>query len=254
MYRKALFVFVCAACFAAGAERASAQTVQDWLDRGYFNVNAGFGSTSGTLNDATTFRLYDETGTRRVTQPVDGGPFFDFSVGTRVWRNASVGLGYHRGSSSNNATVEATVPHPLFFNSLRAVSLATGDLNRTESAVHLQFGYMLPLSDRLSVHVTAGPSFFRLKQDVVSDVTFSEAAPFTTVNATPVVTERSDSAAGINVGADVSYLFYEAYDVKVGGGMFVRYSGATAEIPVLANTAETDLGGLQIGFGARVRF
>lgn len=253
MHRKALFVFVCAA-LAASADPASAQTVQDWLDRGYFNVNVGFGSTSGTLNDATTFRLYDETGTRRVTQPTDGGPFFDFSIGTRVWRNASVGLGYHRGSSSNHATVEASVPHPLFFNTFRAVSLATGDLNRTESAVHLQFGYMLPMSDRLSVHVTAGPSFFRLKQDVVGDVTFAETPPFNTVNATTVVAERSDSTVGINVGADVTYLFYEANDVRVGGGMFVRYSGATAEIPVIANSAETDLGGLQIGFGARVRF
>jgi len=254
MYRKALPVVVLAVVVAC-ADDASAQAGQPWSDRGYFNLNVGFGSTSGTLNDSTTFTLYDETGTKTVDQGTDSGSLFDFSVGTRVWRNVSAGIGFHRGSTSGEASVQASVPNPLFFNSNRSVATTANELDRTERAIHLQIGYMVPLNERLSVHVTAGPSFFRLRQDVVTDVTFTEAGfPFTNVNPAPVVSERSDSAVGANIGVDVAYQLYETTNLKLGGGMFLRYSGASAKVTVLQNTVDSDVGGLQIGFGARVRF
>ena len=242
---------------AAAQGAAPAQTTQtiDWLDRGYFNLNIGFETTSGELNDSVTFPLYGETGTKSVTQNVDSGSLFDFSVGARVWRNVSVGIGYHRGSNDSEASATASVPNPAVFGANRAVAVSAGDLQRVEQAFHIQFGYMIPLSDVLSVHVTAGPSFFSLKQDVLSDLTFTETGPpFTTVNTTPVITERSDSPVGINAGVDITYQFYNSGDYKIGGGAFLRYAGASARIPVMENEVDTDVGGLQIGFGARIRF
>jgi len=239
------------------ARDAAAQTTQpmDWLDRGYFNINVGFETSSGELNDSVTFPLYGETGTKTVTQNVDSGSLFDFSVGARVWRNVSAGIGYHRGSNSSEASATASVPNPVFFAANRAVALAATDLDRVEQAFHIQFGYMIPLSEVLSVHVTAGPSFFNLKQDVLSDLTFTETGfPFSSVNAAPVVTERKDSAVGINAGVDVTYQFYNSGDYKIGGGAFLRYAGASAKIPVIENEVDSDVGGLQIGFGARIRF
>lgn len=228
---------------------------QAWLDRGYFNFNVGFETTSGTLNDAVTFALYDETGTKTVEQNVDSGSLIDFSVGTRVWQNVSVGIGYHRGANSSEAAATASVPHPIVFNANRPAAVSAADLSRTESAFHLQVGYMIPLTDLVSVHVTVGPSFFRLKQDVLSDIAFTEQSfPFTSVNSTPVVTERSDSVTGVNIGVDVAYQLYDGGDYKVGGGVFLRYAGASARIPVIQNEVDSDVGGLQIGFGARVRF
>lgn len=255
MHRKALTIVVCA-LLVASAREASAQTLQDWIDRGYANLNFGFESTSGTLNDAVTFRLYDEDGTKAVESGVDSGGFIDLSAGARVWRNVSVGLGFHREATTGQAAVTASVPNPIFFDRNRPVALTVDDLNRVERAVHLQFGYMLPLNERISVHVFAGPSFFRLTQDVVGDVTFTEQPPaFTTVTGTASVLERKKSRTGANIGADVSYMFLTEGDVKAGGGIFVRYSGTTAAVPVLGDaTIESDLGGLQIGFGARVRF
>jgi hypothetical protein len=258
MWKSGIYRTVAVAVFAffvAAVHDASAQIGQPWTDRGYLNLNVGFESTSGSLNDSVTFALYDESGTKTVEHGTDSGSLFDFSVGSRVWRNVSVGIGFHRGSTDGEAAVQATVPNPAFFNSHRNVSAAASELERTERAFHLQFGYMVPLSDRLSVHVTVGPSFFRVKQDVVSDVTFAEVGfPFTSVNATPVVTERSDSAVGGHIGVDVAFKAYETPDMKLGGGMFIRYSGASAKITVLENTVDSDVGGLQIGFGARVRF
>jgi len=253
MHRSAVSIAVIVV-FGVFAQHASAQVGQPWTDRGYLNLNVGFESTSGTLNDSTTFTLYEESGTKTVEQATDSGAFFDFSVGSRIWRNVSLGIGYHNEGTSGDATVQAVVPHPVVFNRFRNASATATDLERSERAIHLQFGYMIPLSDRLSVHVTAGPSFFKLSQDVVSDVTFVEGPNFDTVTATPVVNRRTDSATGGHIGVDVAFKAYESDLWKVGGGMFLRYSGTTANITVLENSVESDLGGLQIGFGARVRF
>lgn len=245
---------IATAVLIAGASQASAQVGQPWTDRGYFNLNVGFETSSGTLSDAATFTIYEEAGNKRVEQNVDSGALFDFSVGSRVWQNVSVGLGYHRGANSSEASATATVPSPVIFNASRAAAASVGDLERRISAFHIQVGYMIPFTDELSVHVTAGPSFFRLRQDVVGDLTFTDAPPFTSVAANPVVENRSDSAAGLNIGADVAYKVWESDAYKVGAGMFLRYSAATARIRILENEVDSDLGGLQIGFGARVRF
>ncbi|MGH9174259.1 MAG: hypothetical protein ACRD1H_07865, partial [Vicinamibacterales bacterium] len=129
------------------------------------------------------------------------------------------------------------------------------DLDRTERAVHLLVGYMMPLSEELSLHVSLGPSFFRLKQEVVSDATFTEQGfPFATVTATPVIAERTDSATGFNIGVDATYKLYETPTIKLGAGVFLRYAGATAEIQVLDTVVESGVGGVQLGFGGRLRF
>src|SRR5688572_3964302 len=82
---------------AVTAQDASAQIGQPWIDRGYFNFSVGFESTSGSLNDSATFPLYNDTGTKTVEQGTDSGSLIDFSVGSRVWRNVSIGIGFHRG-------------------------------------------------------------------------------------------------------------------------------------------------------------
>ena len=255
MYPKAAVVVAVFTLSAVTAQNASAQVGQPWTDRGYLNLSLGFETTSGTLNDATTFTLYDETGTKTVEHGTDSGSIIDFSVGSRVWRNVSVGIGFHRGSTSGEAALQASVPNPLIENRNRVVALSADELDRTERAIHLQFGYMVPINDQLSVHLTFGPSFFSLTQEVVSDISIAEVGfPFTNVNATPIVLERTASATGGHIGVDVAYKLYEADLVNLGVGMFLRYTGASAKIVVLENTVDSDVGGLQIGFGGRVRF
>jgi hypothetical protein len=252
----ALIVFGGTQAAAQGTAAGQASQLQAWTERGYFNFNIAFETTSGTLTDSVTFSLYNENGTKSVQQNVDSGSLIDFSVGTRVWRNVSAGIGYHRGSNTSEASATASVPHPLVFNANRVTATSASDLDRTESAFHLYFGYMFVFSDVLTVHATAGPSFFNLNQDVLADLAFSDPPPHTTVTATPVIIERSDSPTGVNVGVDVAYQLYDGVDYKVGAGMFLRYAGASARIRVLegGNEVDSDVGGLQIGFGARVRF
>lgn len=243
-----LFVVFC-------AHDAAAQVGQPWTDRGYVNLNAGFEATSGDLNDATTFPLYDEDASLSVAQAIDSGALVDLSAGARVWRNVSFGIGFHTGSTHSEASVQGSIPHPVFFNRPRPIALSVGDLKRSERAIHVQFGYMVPLSDRLNVHIMLGPSFFKVKQNVVSAIAVAEqGGAFTAVTVTPTITERSDSPVGFNVGVDLGFQLYETQGVKLGAGILIRYAGASSDIQVLSNTVDSDLGGLQVGFGGRLRF
>jgi hypothetical protein len=241
----------------SSAQSVAAQTpfTDPWTDRGYASISVGFETGSGQLNDATTRSIYGEQGSLSVSQAVDSGAMVDLSVGARVWRNISAGIAYHQGGTSSESSVEGTIPHPLFFNRPRALAMTVTDLDRTERAVHLQLGYMVPLTDRIDVHVTFGPSFFTLRQDVVADITPLESGNFETVDGTPVIVEREDSPVGFNIGADVSYTVYTRDRLKLGGGMFIRYAGASGDVQLLdEDVVDSDVGGLQVGFGARVRF
>lgn len=260
MQRKAFTLAVCLFLAASARDAAAQQVGQPWIDRGYFNFNIGFDTGSSTFSDSRVYRLpgdaeFPEDGSLGFETAVDSGAMIDFAVGSRVWNNVSVGFGYHRGSNGNEGTIVASIPHPVNFNQHRNVTVPIEELDRTESAIHLTVGYMLPIDEDLSFHFTFGPSFFRLSQEVASDITVTETAPpFTTVNVTPIITERTDSPVGINIGVDGTYKVYENPVIKIGVGMFLRYAGASAKIVILDEEVETDVGGFQIGFGARFRF
>lgn len=261
MQRKAFTLAVCL-FLAASARDAAAQAPvgEPWTDRGYFNFNIGFDTGSSTLSDSRIYRLpndteFPEDGSLTFETGVDSGAMIDFAIGSRVWENVSVGFGYHRGSSGSNGTVFASIPHPVNFNEHRNVTVPIDELDRTESAIHLTVGYMLVIDEDFSVHFTIGPSFFRLSQEVASDITVTEVPPaLTTVNVTPIITESKDSPVGFNIGVDGTYKLYENPNIKIGAGMFLRYAGASAKIVILDEEVESDVGGFQIGFGARFRF
>ena len=240
--------------------RETAAQPLPWTERAYININGGFESASGDFSDNITRRIADEDATFSMAQAVDSGGFFDFSAGARVWRNVSFGIGFHEGSTEGEASVQGSVPHPLVFNRPRSFNTTVGGLDRSERAIHVQFGYVLIVSDRVSAHVMAGPSFFKLRQDVVSAIDFSEGPGFTSVVAAPTVTERVESPVGFNFGVDVTYHIAEINTVKLGAGLLLRYTGAKSQLELLdrptgsPTTADTDLGGFHVGLGARVRF
>jgi hypothetical protein len=253
--RSGLVLSLFCACAFGAAQPVSAQIGQPWEDRGYVNLNVGFESASGVLTDARGFVVYDEGASIASTVNHDSGTLFDFAIGSRVWRNVSAGIAFHRDPSTGNGAVTGAIPHPLVFGNPRALALSVDGLKRSEQALHLQVGYMLLLMDRLDVHVTVGPSFFRVKQDVIDSVSFQEVGgSLATIDASAQVAERSDSPVGFNIGADVTYRIYDTFDWKIGAGMFLRHTGASAEIRLLEQTVESDAGGFQIGFGVRARF
>lgn len=237
------------------AGQASAQGGAAWTDRGYFNLNWAAESGSTDVNGTSSFTLYEEEARLTTNGTAEAGPMIDFSVGARVWRNISVGIAFHSMSSHSDATIQGSIPHPLFFARPRTFTQTATDLKRAEHAVHLQFGYFIPIGEKVDVQVYAGPSFFSIAQETVSAVTVGErGAPFDTVVAQATVTKQKDSPVGGHFGADVTYKFFTMNRLKIGAGGFFRYAHASTSFRVLDSEVDSDVGGMQGGFGLRVRF
>ncbi len=236
-----------------GSREAAAQGTPD--DRVFLSVGFGVESGSSDANDVKQYTLYDEPATTEVKTPWSSGSFFESGVAIRVYRSMTVGLSYHQETNTAETAITGTAPHPVFFNRPRTFSSEAGGLYRRENATHLSFGWIVPINPKLDVLVSGGPSFFRLRQDVVSDVVITESGGgFTTVVATPTVVTQRRSEAGFHVGADVTYILWQNDRMRLGGGAFVRYAGATTDVRLLVSDVETKVGGVQFGFGGRIRF
>lgn len=240
----------------AGASRDAAAQTRAWDDRVYLNV--GFGVESGTsaLTDTRTFTIYDETGTVSSSSTYTSGSLFDVGIGFRVWRNLSVGVAYHQEQNTADINLTGSVPHPVFFNQPRSFTATEGEGEfRKERATHLQFGWMLPFGDKLDVLLFGGPSWFRLEQPAVGEVRIADqSSPFLQVTVDPEVEIRKKSPVGFNVGADASYMVWSNDSVRLGAGVFVRYALAKTNVLLLSTDQSTEVGGVQIGFGGRLRF
>lgn len=237
-----------------GSREAAAQGTPD--DRVFLSVGFGVESGSSDANDVKQYTLYDEPATTEVKTPWSSGSFFEGGVAIRVYRSMTVGLSYHQETNTSEAAITGTAPHPVFFNRPRTFGPSTaGGLERRENATHLSFGWVVPVSPKLDILVSGGPSFFRLQQDVVRDVAIAETgAPFTEVLVSSTKVTEKESVVGYHVGADVTYILWQNDRMRLGGGAFVRYAGATTDVRLLVSDVETKVGGVQFGFGGRIRF
>jgi hypothetical protein len=252
MNRLATTLFLIGSVF-LGTREASAQTAP-WSDRGYINVGWGVESGSSAMTDTRTSTIYEEAATVTTAATFTSGSLFDVGVGIRVWRNLTVGGAYHQEQNDTEATVTGSIPSPVFFNRPRTL---TGSelLDRKEMATHINIGWVLPLSTKLDVMVYGGPSFFRLTQDVIGNAVPNESgATGSTISATITKAERSKSVTGYNAGVDATYIVWSNDSIRLGAGGFVRFAQASTEVEMLSTAQPTDVGGVQFGFGARVRF
>jgi len=229
---------------------AEAQMLR-WEDRGFLNANIGVQATGDDVSLDARREVYGEEMSIQSSVDVGAGAVWDIAAGYRVWRNLAVGLGYSAFGSDSDTTAAVTIPHPLFTDQPRTGTTSASGLDHSQRALHFVASWMIPVTDKIDVAVSAGPSLFFVEQDLVTDVAFSETGPpFTTVNlGGPVVSNVSESGAGFNIGADVSYLLRPRWGV----GAFMRYVGGGVSIEEL-DGAEIDAGGVQLGFGFRYRF
>lgn len=253
MKQSVLALLVVFGVCAGVAQNAHAQT-GTWADRGYLNINFGVESGSSSLTDTQNLVIYEEAGTLTSSTKWTSGSLFDAGFGVRVWRNMTVGLAYHMEENDTEGEITGSIPSPIFFNRPRQLSQAV-TLERKEAAVHLVLGWVVPFTEKIDVMLFGGPSFFRLEQDAVSEIRIGEgASPFTNVVANISREARNKSLTGYNVGADATYIIWSNDDLRVGAGGFVRFTKATGDILQLATEQETEVGGVQFGFGARIRF
>jgi hypothetical protein len=113
--------------------------------------------------------------------------------------------------------------------------------------------WLLPFSERVQAVVFGGPSYFAVKQAMVSNVSYTESYPFDTAQFTSVASsEQKASKFGFNAGAEVSYYFSE----HVGVGGLLRVSRGTVEMATTGGgpTVAVKAGGTHMGAGLRFRF
>ncbi len=255
MMRGAAALATLAGVLSVGAPDAHAQ-VQDWEGRGFLNVNGLYQAQSRELVNTGRFTIYGEDGDFDNLTDIGSGALFDVSGGVRVWRNLALGVGVSRFTKSEAARIDVSVPHPLFFDSSRDISIDLGELDHKETAVHILGVWLMPLNDRFDVSVFAGPSIFLVSQHFVGDVTVSDiqevGPPFDTVTLPSLrATKFDETTVGFNFGVDATYMFNE----WVGAGGLVRYSGASVDLNVgRGRDVSVDVGGFQLGGGLRVRF
>lgn len=220
--------------------------------RGRVSVSAGLQPDSAALAQQTSVLDYLEPTDIAADLPGRGVPFYDVSLAVRVAGNLGVAFGVSGLSTTGDAGVTAAVPHPFFFDRPRSISGEAFGLRRVETGLHVGVAYLVAASDRADIMVLGGATQFRVRQDLVSDVTFSEAYPYDTATfSTAQVVRQNASRLGYHVGLDVTWKLAPRWGV----GALVRF--ARAKVPFEVNGAETgtvDAGGLQAGGGVRVIF
>ena len=87
------------------------------------------------------------------------------SAGYKVWRNLALGVGYSWTDSKSPASITASIPDPRFFDRPRSATATTPDLKHSENVINLMAVWMMPITDKIDVGVSAGPSIFNVKQE-----------------------------------------------------------------------------------------
>lgn len=234
---------LCLAFCALAAPSAHAQ--MKWTDKGFGNINIGAQSGSHDVATATTFVVYEEDAHVNTAQKTGGGFLFDLNGGYKVWSNLVVAVGYTFMSDSTDGTVTASIPDPRIFDSPRHVNATATDLSHAEHAINFMGVWMVPVTDKVDVGISFGPTIFMVKQELPDTITFTEPGPSVTG-----VTKKdvNKTTGGVNFGVDVTYLLTK----KAGIGGILRYTWGSVDLDGASD--KLTVGGFQIGVGARYRF
>ena len=215
-------------------------------------VNAGAQATATAFTTHATLTLHRENGDLRADYGVDAGALIDLGASVRLWRQVGLGLGVSRFQTTGAAGVAAGLPHPFHLEQFRAVD-GSAATTRQETAVHVQLRVGATVGTRLDVTLFGGPTFFDVKQTLVSDILFEETYPYDTATFSRAATvQRSAAAVGFNAGVDLAtYL-----TPTVGVGALVRFSRAIIDLtqPDGDGSLAVTAGGLHVGGGLRLRF
>ena len=250
--RAAVLVGVTALVLAIDVHVAGAQT-SSGSDRARVSINIGGQLSSTTFTTTTTSTVYREPATISTSYTVPKGQLFDGGFLYRLAGNFGVGVAVSSYSERRDGAVTGSIPHPFFFNTPRSLSGTA----RQPAAQRGRRAHSGGLRDRdedeYDVAISAGPTIFRVSQDLVSNAVYAETYPYDTVTFTSATTVRAQGTkTGFNVGVDVGYKL----GTNLGVGGLVRFSRATLSFPLTGSAADVsvDAGGLQVGGGVRFYF
>ena len=256
MRTSSLIALAAAACLGLGAPDAFAQRPRPPARRQPIGVtiavDGAYRSGPPSTTDSGDFTAYLEHATYTATSTFKGGPAADVGVGVSVWRRRlSIAVGGSTFSRRAAADVTARIPHPFFFNQIRTVDGAQS-VRHQETAIRVDAVWTTAINRRLDLAVSAGPTMFRVRRDVITGVEYDDVYPFDTVTFTGgTVSRQSVSVVGFNAGVDVTCHLTRYLGV---GGM-VRIGRGTVQLTEAGGQAiDLSVGGLEVGGGIRIGF
>jgi hypothetical protein len=247
-----LVALVTLAAHAEAQRPRSTQNRRPPGERGFIGVSVGGLVTSSSFDTTVDFSLYREPTSFDTSYDLPAALAFDVSGGVKLWRHLGVAVAVSRHEQSDDATISAQLPHPFFFDRLRPLNGTASNLTRSETTVHVGALWMNPLSRKLLLTLSGGPSFVSYTQDVVSAVGLNEVYPYDAVELSRAITaERDGTAIGAFGSGEVYYKLTR--QLAVGGG--ARFSRATDDVETATDqSVSIKTGGLQVGGGVRFLF
>jgi len=189
--------------------------------------------------------------------PLAVAPLADLGVGVRLVGGFGFTVAGQWARRSLQADVHASLPsliHP--GRGFREVAGARA-VDQERQVLHVGAAWSRVLGERMELSVSAGPSWFRVRQDLITDVSFTERYPFDVASfGDAVSTVGVGSAFGWHAALDLTYWL----GGRVGIGSVVRYSGGHVLLdpgrPVgyLAEPVAASQRGVEVVGGFRVRF
>lgn len=221
--------------------------------RTFIAVGGALQAANMAFRDNVTFVLNEEDGDLNADYQVGIGRSWDAEFELRVWRGFMAGVNVSYFDKQGRVNVDATLPHPVFFNRHRNLVGEADGIGRTELGVHLLGAWVMPLTNRFDLLISGGPSFVRARQALVQQVDFTETAPFNSATFTGVSTTGmlSKSSFGVNAGAELALHLSRHFGV----GTRIRFIRASVRFDSLdGGTVPVDVGGVQLAGSLRVRF
>ena len=222
------------------------------LPAGFLSLNAGAQLLRSDLQSNVTFQLYTEEADFNADYDAPAGPVIDLGGGVRVWRQLALGAAVTRFQAQGQSALDARLPHPFFVGRDRELTESVPELDRVETAVHVQVSWLVPVEDRVTLAVFGGPTVFRIEQDVITGLDLRETFPFDEVElASAATAQRDEGTVGFHAGADVTYRITR----RIGVGAVARFSRGTVTLATGGGQqSDVTVGGFQLTGGLRWLF
>jgi hypothetical protein len=232
----------------AQARRPAAPPPRRAPRQSFVYVGASLGTSSEGFVAETSVPKYLENEVRTTTYSFPWRPGFEIGGGTWITPHVSVGVLVSRRQAAGTATIDAQIPHPLYYNQPRTLTGETA-ADRGDTAVHAQIGFSAYTSRHLQVVIAGGPSYYWVEQEFLDQLSYTDAYPYDTVTFTGATTVKETAHAfGGNVEATALVPLSRLIAVQVSGRYLIEdVNFAAAGAPDVTSSG-------QFGVGVRVRF
>ena len=207
----------------------------------------GYSMKKSTFNDTWTFAAYQENGTFEGSYKIKSG--FSFAGGASYMFMDRVGvLGlFHYFPGKESVDIQASIPHPFYFNKFREAQSQDSSLKYSEMNIDADILFAVNQNKKLPIYAFGGVSIFKIKFDSVSKFQWSENYPYDTAQITTLTTEQNKiSPVGFNAGVIINFMISD----RAGICGIVSYSTAKGKV----NNIEITAGGLKAMAGITFAF